>query len=308
MNPLNSVGIIGVVKGLESAARRVEVDELGSCFAFRQSTTFLTARHCVPEDVSRGRLVMPGAPDPIPFATVEHHPHADLSVITIDPTTLGYTPYWEPFWNYVANWQVGEEFMAYGYPVDTVIAEDPGPTPRLFRGHYQRFWYHLAGRRFHYLAGELSVPAPAGLSGGPLFRPGALPMVTGMVTSNIDSTTYTDEVVERTREGKSDRTVMKRIVSYGVAAMLSELAAWLDDRISAHQVERPPAPKAIEPCRFRWGVVPNGWVIEVEPVRLDISGLGEVHYLAIYADTGEMMFTMPLVGRPVSGVNLMIGM
>jgi len=61
------------------------------------------------------------------------------------------------------------------------------------------------------------------------------------------------------------------------------------------------------PCRFRWGAVPKGWVIEVEPATLDISGLGDVYYLAIYADMGEIMFTMPLVGRPVRGVNLMIG-
>jgi hypothetical protein len=61
------------------------------------------------------------------------------------------------------------------------------------------------------------------------------------------------------------------------------------------------------PCRFRWGAVPKGWVIEVEPATLDISGLGDVYYLAIYADTEEMMFTMPLVRRPVSGVNLIIG-
>jgi hypothetical protein len=243
VNPLNSVGVIGVVREAEPGARRVEVDDLGSCFTFRQPTTFLTARHCVPEDLSVGRLIMPGAPDPIPFSKVEHHPHADLSMITIDPDNLGYKPYWEPFWNFAANFQVGEEFMAYGYPIDTVVAEeDLGPAPRLFRGHYQRFWFHRAGTRFNYVAGELSVPAPAGLSGGPVFRPDALPIVTGMVTSNVESTTYTDEVVERTRNGSTERTILKRLVSYGVAVMLSELAPWLDDLIPAHQVERPPTP------------------------------------------------------------------
>jgi hypothetical protein len=69
-------------------------------------------------------------------------------------------------------------------------------------------------------------------------------VVTGIVASNIDSTTYTDEVVERTRDGETERTTLKRLVSYGVAVMLSELGAWLDERIPAHRVERPPAPKA----------------------------------------------------------------
>jgi hypothetical protein len=244
VNPLNSIGIIGAVNAAKSADRRVEVDMLGSCFTFRQATTFLTARHCVPDDISIGRLVMPGAPEPVPVASVEHHPHADLSIITIDQSKLDYQPYWEPFWNFVANWQVGEEYMAFGYPTDTVVTEDPGPTPRLFRGHYQRFWFHQAGPRFRYLAGELSVAAPTGLSGGPVFRPTAQVVVTGMVASNIDSTTYTDEVVERTRDGETERTTLKRLVSYGVAVMLSELGAWLDERIPAHRVERPPAPKA----------------------------------------------------------------
>jgi hypothetical protein len=30
-------------------------------------------------------------------------------VFTIDPDALGYEPYWEPFGNFLASWQVGEE-------------------------------------------------------------------------------------------------------------------------------------------------------------------------------------------------------
>jgi hypothetical protein len=48
------------------------------------------------------------------------------------------------FWNFVSNYSVGEEFMAYGFPVE---GPDPVPepsmtVPRLFRGHYQRFLEH----------------------------------------------------------------------------------------------------------------------------------------------------------------------
>jgi hypothetical protein len=40
----------------------------------------------------------------------------------------------------------------------------------------------------------MSIPAPAGLSGGPLFRPGAPPMVTALVTENLQSTTFLDQI------------------------------------------------------------------------------------------------------------------
>jgi hypothetical protein len=189
---------------------------------------------------------MPGAPGPVPVVSAEHHPHADLSVLKIDTAALGYKAYWQPFWNFVSNWSMGEEFMAYGYPVDTLDDEtEPRPKPRLFRGHYQRFWFHQAGPKFSYLAGELSFTAPSGLSGGPVFRQGAPQMVTGMVTANIDSTTYSDEVEEKKQDGKTvEKTVLKRIVSYGVAVMLSEVGPWLDERIPAY-VHPPHEPKAV---------------------------------------------------------------
>jgi hypothetical protein len=165
----NAVGIVGTIV---VSGGRPEVASLGTCFSFRQQDSFLTARHCVVDDVAQAGLIMPDAPGPVPIASIEHHPHADLSLLRIDVASLGYKPYWHPFWNFVGNWSMGEEFMAYGYPVDTLEdEEEPRPKPRLFRGYYQRFWLHRAGPRFRYLAGELSITAPAGLSGGPVFRP-----------------------------------------------------------------------------------------------------------------------------------------
>jgi Trypsin-like peptidase domain len=237
----NSVGIVGAIRG---SGRRAEVTSFGTCFSFRQQDTFLTARHCVADDLDQAGLIMPGAPGPVPIASVEHHAHADVSVLRIDLTALEYKPYWQPFWNFVGNWSMGEEFMAFGYPIDTLADEDqPRPKPRLFRGHYQRFWFHRAGPRFSYLAGDLNIAAPTGLSGGPVFRPGAPEMVTGLVVENIDSTTDSFSVEERLRDGVTvERTVNHRIVSYGVAVMLSEIGPWLDERIPAyvHSTDDPP--------------------------------------------------------------------
>lgn len=244
-NPLNAVGIIGASIGLRGKHQREEVDDLGSCFAFRQPTHFLTASHCVPTDVKLARIVMPGAPAPIPVASALYHPTADLALVTIDAENLSYKAYWEPFWDLVGNWTMGEDFMAFGYPMDTVISEDPGPTPRLFRGHYQRFWPHKVGS-FFYVAGELSIASPSGLSGGPVFRPGAQVMVTGMVTSNLESTTYSEEVTERTRDGATVTTRLRKVVSYGVAVMLSGVADWLNQFVPAHELQRP-EPPAFQP-------------------------------------------------------------
>lgn len=240
----NSVGIVGAIV---DAGGRAEVASLGTCFSFRQKDHFLTAGHCVPDDEGAAGLIMPGGPGPIPIVSFEHHPTADLSLLRINTRALDYKVYWQPFWDFVGNWGMGEEFMAYGYPVDTLDDEaEPRPKPRLFRGHYQRFMFYRApGGRFGYLAGELSITAPGGLSGGPVFRQGAPEMVTGMVTANIDSTTYSDELVEKERDGVTvERTLLKRIVSYGVAVMLSEVADWLNDRVPPYQ-HPPHQPKEV---------------------------------------------------------------
>ena len=70
-------------------------------------------------------------------------------------------------------------------------------------------------------------------------------MVTGLVTENIDSTTNSYSVEEKQRDGVTiERTVNHRIVSYGVAVMLSEVGAWLDERVPAY--EHPPhEPKVV---------------------------------------------------------------
>jgi hypothetical protein len=138
----------------------------------------------------------------------------------------------EPFWGAVGNYSLGEQFHAFGYPED-VAADKPGPTPRLFTGHFQRFFDYRSFAGFRYRAGELSLPAPAGLSGGPLFRPGAAVMVTGLVAENFESRTTLDSVEEVSREG--DRTTYStvRVIAYGVAVMLDPLSGWLDEHVPA---------------------------------------------------------------------------
>src|SRR5436305_455579 len=69
-----------------------------------------------------------------------------------------------PFWGAVATHGLGEDFVAYGYPESIFGSDARQPTPRLFKGHYQRFLHYRSFMGYHYDAGELSIGVPAGLS------------------------------------------------------------------------------------------------------------------------------------------------
>ena len=56
--------------------------------------------------------------------------------------------------------------------------------------------------------------------------------MTGMVTGNVDSTTYLDEVEEIEEDGVvRSRTRYKRIISYGVGLLLDDVGGWIDQHI-----------------------------------------------------------------------------
>ncbi len=101
----------------------------------------------------------------------------------------------------------------------------------MFVGHYQRFFRYQAHEPFEYLAGEMSISAPSGLSGGPLFRQGAQFMVTGMATANLESYAITDSLEETREGGDTFRLEARRVINYGLALMLSGVSDWLDDQI-----------------------------------------------------------------------------
>ena len=136
---------------------------------------------------------------------------------------------------------MGEDFFAYGYPADPIGPNASAPTQRLFKGHYQRFMEHRSFMGYRYLAGEMSIAAPAGLSGGPLFRPGAPQMVTALVAENIASQLVVDSIEERSEAGRVVKTeVRQNVISYGTAVMLSAISDWLDAEIPPRTFGRPP--------------------------------------------------------------------
>ena len=245
MKPLSTVALVchstDVGPGDFTVTKQPTV--LGTCFAFRYPTTFLTARHVFrranPQELAISFLTIPGLR---PVVEVHAHPSADLAVLkTADVNTAGI----EPFWDVVSNLSIGEEFFAYGFPEDLLFGS--GGTPaRLFTGHYQRFFDFDSPHNYRYVAGEMSIPCPAGLSGGPLFRPGAAVMLTAMAAENLETSLWKE--VEET-EGPDGRPVRKIAgegrVNYGIAVILAEILDWLNERVPPRSPDsflRPPIP------------------------------------------------------------------
>jgi hypothetical protein len=205
----------------------------GTCFGFRHPDYYLTAAHCVVDAGPREVLVSQSVPtstgSTIRLAEVvetKRHDHADIAVLRVGDKAGAITA---PFSGHlVSNHALGEDFMAYGYPESVYGPDKRRPTRRLFKGHYQRFFGHQSHLGYRYYAAELSVACPAGLSGGPLFRPGAHSVVVAMATENIESTTGAD--FEEEKDG-GVTTVYRRVLAYGIAVMLEPLRDWLASAI-----------------------------------------------------------------------------
>jgi len=53
-----------------------------------------------------------------------------------------------------------------------------------------------------------------------------------------------------------------------------------------------------EPCRFRWGIGPGTWSVEVLSEH-ELSPASGAFLVAIYDDQDRVMFALPVVGRPI---------
>lgn len=239
INPLSAAGLLVAAltpearKALLADERRVIEDAhfRGTCFAFRRSDTFLTAAHCVAEaDVATLFVHTPAAKGFHAVAEIKWHPSADIALLRLAGSA------WpggvEPFVRTKPFTALGMEFMAYGFPEDALAPnEEPlTPTPRLFRGYLQRqLTYLRAG--YEYSAGEMSIPAPAGLSGGALFVAADFNSVIGVAAENVQSTTYVGRVEEQTSEEGKVTRIEREHVQYGIAALLAPLGDWLDELV-----------------------------------------------------------------------------
>lgn len=215
---------------------------LGTAFAFRDGSHFLTASHCVPSELPpESRLTVSLASGVAGMGFVGRvrsfvrHQTADLAVLTVEgdpPGALEAAA--DPFSSVgFAGREIAEEFLAFGYPMSREPAPTfpgIGPTMRVFVGHYQRI-YPYRDDSHEFEAAELSVAAPEGLSGAPVFNRERPSEVQAVVVGNREERT------ERTYEEKFDDAGEKHthvaysIVSYGVAVLLDPLRDWLDEHV-----------------------------------------------------------------------------
>lgn len=200
---------------------------LGTCFAFRSTHRFLTAAHCVRGlEPSVTGIFSPKAQRLQLVSSISVHPTADVAVIeAVTPLRFDM----EPFLDLVQGpHKIGADFVAYGFPEDVFGHTPPRLTQRLFKGHFQRFFPYKSHLGHEYLAGELSIGCPAGLSGGPVFNEfDDMYRVFGVVTENHESYTALDAVEELDSDGRCHRHTYTKVINYGVCAMLYDLQEWL---------------------------------------------------------------------------------
>jgi hypothetical protein len=137
--------------------------------------------------------------------------------------------------------RLGNDFMAYGFPEDQFAPEAGeaervyvyrgNPTARLFKGYFQRYFDHRSrlSARYEYRAGEMSIGCPAGLSGGPVFRPLSQHMLCGLVTENFESATVLHWKEQAVEGPHTHYTEQARIINYGLCLMLSSVSDWLNE-------------------------------------------------------------------------------
>lgn len=223
---------------------------LGTCFAYMSERVFLTAAHCVRGASKQqigvfrsgdGRFSITAADD------VVCHPRADLAIVhlaKVAPARLGGIDFTDtevsPFRGNLAPVEPGTDFVAYGFPEDVFNQSKSrhrtqNVVARVFKGHFQRFLKHRSYLGYEYEAGELSVPCPAGLSGGPLYPVNQRGLLFGMVTENLESYTTVQEIETTEADGRINRVEHRRVINYGIALMLRDVHGWIHEQLEARR-------------------------------------------------------------------------
>lgn len=161
----------------------------GTGAAYNSRHAYVTAAHCVPEDCTVAVQVTKGSGGTVvrQAQSVVRHPETDIAVVTLDPaeddsTALNHCVYTRPSRDMLID---GGNFVGHGYPVEGAQS----PVARTFKGHFQRYFGYEppGGGGGSYFAGEMSIRAPPGFSGGPLAYTDMPQGLVAVVTTNVDS-------------------------------------------------------------------------------------------------------------------------
>jgi len=209
---------------------------IGSCFAFPTPVHFLTAAHCVAEHSASTILLdatFQGVLQKVKVKRICCHPAADLALLEV--ATSPWAPA-TPFNGVRTDPLLGEPFYVFGYSLDIFSHKPDEGTDRLFRGHFQRLIsYSSPLAKTTYPAFELNIPCPGGLSGSPVFVTENEYEVMGLVTENLESTSYRSEEESLTTDGSTERIVHKNMITYGIALQLGPYVDWINETINLYK-------------------------------------------------------------------------
>lgn len=200
----------------------------GTCFTYTRRNVLLTAAHCAPPGVEI-YIMLPRENRNRRIVNIYRHPTFDVAVLIAEPADCATAEI--PAYQHIEDTLIdGGDFVGFGYPGEGSTGSLP--IGRLFKGHVQRYFtYEPPGRSQPYLAAEMSIPAPAGLSGGPLAYAQSQDRPFAIVTTNHDSWATIDSFEEFEKDGKISRGEIRRVVSYGIAILLHGLAQWVHEQI-----------------------------------------------------------------------------
>jgi len=84
---------------------------------------------------------------------------------------------------------------------------------------------------YRYIAAELSIGCPVGLSGAPVFNSTHMGRLYGVVAENVRTETEVETVLEIEKGNVIDRETMARVIHYALAVWLPDVSGWLDELV-----------------------------------------------------------------------------
>lgn len=222
MNPINAIGAI-------SMHHNGEETFLGTAFCYKSPRFLLTASHVIPSDPKLLSVTFPYTQRILVPTKIARHESSDVAALacTSGHVNNRQVDGIEYFRAIEKNLQLAADFITYGYPEDISLGDGSTPTPRVFKGYFQRL-FKFASSRGHYTAIELSVSCPAGLSGAPILLYGNASTLAGIVAENVETTTELRE--EEAEPGKI--VTYRRVINYGVAVRLADITSWIDEHFA----------------------------------------------------------------------------